>query len=103
MGSRYRLEIATWIWEFGGTPINPTDLTRRLQTASEAAPAHSSVVQELEKLAKCGLLVPLHAPGRDVYFERCESVFYDLCRRLRDEIRLAGSPGRHESPDPASP
>jgi hypothetical protein len=86
LGSAYRLEIAVWIWEFGAAPINPTQLTKELRERSEDPPAHSSVVQELEKLVSSGLLVPLKTPGRDVYYERQSSVFYEMCDRLRVEV-----------------
>jgi hypothetical protein len=89
LGSAYRLEIAAWIWEFGATPINPTQLTNGLRVRSEDPPSHSSVAQELEKLVSCGLLGPLKVPGRDVYYERRDSVFYEMCDRLRREVQGA--------------
>lgn len=97
-GAAYRLEIAVLISELGAAPINPTDVTKRLRDDSEDPPAHSSVAAELEKLASCGLLVPLKAPVRDAYFDRSKSEFWDLCRELRDEIRA----GRLSDSRPAS-
>ena len=86
LGSAYRLEIGVWIWERGSAPINPTQLTKELTERSEDPPSHSSVAQELEKLVSCGLLTPLKVPGRDVYYERHKSAFYEMCVRLRDEV-----------------
>src|SRR5579859_7185099 len=94
LGAMYRLEIGAWISESGPAPINPTGLTEQLRHVSENPPSHTSVVAELNKLAECGLLVPLKSQVREVYFERHDSVFYEMCRRLREEVREAqpGSP-----------
>ena len=100
-GATYSLEIAVLISEFGEAAINPTELTKRLRDDSEDAPAHSSVAAELEKLASCGLLVPLKAPvQRDAYFERAESEFWDLCRHLRDEVRTGSLADSTTGPPP---
>jgi|GEM_PF-4510496 len=87
LGARYRLEIAAWISESGSAPINPTELTEQLAPFSESPPRYTSVVQELNKLAESGLLVPLNSQMREVYFERRDSVFYEMCRRLREEVK----------------
>jgi hypothetical protein len=100
-GAAYRLEIAVLISDFGEAPINPTEVTKRLRDDSEDPPAHSSVAAELERLASCGLLVPLKAPvRRDAYFERAKSRFWDLCRDLRDEIRTGSLADSAPKPDP---
>lgn len=82
-----------WIAEFGSTPINPTQLRAGLDTSSEDPPSHSSVVAELEHMRSAGLLSVLTVPGRDVYFERTDSVYWEGCLRLRDEVlaREAGT------------
>lgn len=89
-GATYRLEIAVLIYELGTGPINPTELTRQLRDVSEAPPAHSSVAAEIEKLASCGLLLPVRTAVRDAYFERVESAFWESCARLRNEVRRDG-------------
>ena len=55
-GGAYSLEIGVWIWEFGTALINPTAVRSGLQLTSEAPPAHSSVVVELENLTAAGRL-----------------------------------------------
>jgi hypothetical protein len=94
LGSAYRLEIGALISEWGSRPINPTELKQKLEGLSEDPPAYSSVAQELEKLAAYGLINPVKSTVREAYFERQDSVFFEMCRRLRDEVKEAASPRR---------
>lgn len=90
-GGRYSLEIGAWIWESGSAPINPTRLRESLEDSSEEAPSHSSVVKEMQNLQIAGLLTWLQVPGRDVYYERVESIYFEFCHRFQLEVRASTS------------
>jgi len=59
---------------------------------SDSPPSHSSVVQELNHLAEAGVLCRMHAPGRDTYLERRTSIFWEMCRQLREEVLARRDP-----------
>lgn len=89
LGSRYRAEIAEWIWEFGTAPINPTTLTNSLAERSEDPPSHSSVAGELNKLLEAGVLTHMPTSTREAYYERVGSVYFASCHDLAEEVREA--------------
>lgn len=106
-GGTYSLEIGAWIWAFGAAPINPTGLTNGLRPFSEPPPSHGSVVAEIRNLETAGLLRRLGVSGRETYYQRGNSVYFELCHRLREEIASrspaeppGGSP--EQSPDQLS-
>jgi hypothetical protein len=86
LGGAYSVEIGAWIWQFGATPINPTRLRHALEESSEAAPSHSSVVKELQNLEAAGLLKWMAVPGRDVYYERETSSYFEFCYQFEREM-----------------
>jgi hypothetical protein len=87
-GAQYRLEIGAAIAEGDGV-VCITDLAGDLAEPDDPGPGTGSVNTEFKVLERAHLLVrgPRERSDRRVYLLRQESLYWEMCRELRDSAR----------------